>query len=93
MSLRDERLSNNARDDAKVCARLVSFVFSRKALRRFDDDFRRAFIRARCLKELDECGKRSPSVLSRVSNFSHALTLSLGDSNDDETMPLLCARL
>ena len=93
MSLRDERLSNNARDDAKVCARLVSFVFSRKALRRFDDDFRRAFIRARCLKELDECGKRSPSVLSRVSHFSHALTLSLGDSNDDETMPLLCARL
>ena len=80
VSLRDERLSNvRERDDAKVCARLVSFVFSRKALRRSDDDFRRAFIRARCLKELDEWGKRSPSVLSRIRNFSHSLTLSLGD--------------
>ena len=35
----------------------------------------------------------SLGFVSRVSNFSHALTLSLGDSNDDETMPLLCARL
>ena len=77
MSLRDARLSNNARDDAKVCARLVSFVFSRKALRRFDDDFRRAFIRARCLKELDECGKRSPSVLSLALVTSLTLSLSL----------------
>ena len=76
MSLRDERLSN-IREMMRKSARLVSFVFSRKALRRFDDDFRRVFIRARCLKELDECGKRSPSVLSLALVTSLTLLLSL----------------
>ena len=77
MSLRDARLSN-IREMMRKFAHVSSRSCSReKRLRRFDDDFRRVFIRARCLKELDECGKRSPSVLSLALVTSLTLSLSL----------------
>lgn len=92
MSLRDERLSNNARDDAKVCV-----VSSRSCSREKRCDGLTTTLDAHSRAVFERIGRVREEIslgfVSRVSNFSHALTLSLGDSNDDETMPLLCARL
>lgn len=57
-----------------------------------DDDFRSVFARAVFERINGRLGKEiSLSVLSRMSNSSLLLShsLSLGDANDDKTMPLL----